>query len=290
MHFMNDKKKWTPRQHEYNVENFYATGIDGFHDYHAGYLNFGFWTDKGMTYEQAAENLVKQVAMRADLNEKDSLLDVGCGMGTQDIFFHNRFGPRSIDALDVTWKHIERGRERARQANVSIDRLRFHHGSAVHLPFPDQSFTKLISIEAPEHFDTREVFFKEAFRVLKPGGVMVICDYSLVRPLKNQLEKWVVTFARRLWQVPAANVYGNGEFKRLLKQAGFNQVEIENVGQWTIPGYFFEHRRWTSMKQVAKVRGWLKGVLGGFLIDVGVFGAFKLGLLEYVIVRAVKNA
>lgn len=285
---MADKKFWTPQQHESRVENFYATGVDGFHNYHNGYLNFGFWTDPFMTYEQAAEKLVERVAQRAGLCQRDKLLDVGCGMGTQDVFFHRRFGPQSIDALDVTWKHIERGRQRARQANIGQDRLRFHHGSAVSLPFPDQSFTKLISIEAPEHFDTREVFFKEAFRVLKLGGIMVICDYSLVRLPKNWLEKLLIEFARRLWQVPIANVYGNEEFARQLKQTGFSRVEIENVGQWTIPGYFFEHRRWPSVRQIVKIRGWLKGVLGGFLIDIGVFGAFKIGLLEYIIVKAEK--
>ena len=285
---MNNQQVWKNYEHESKVEKFYASGIDGFHDYHKGYLNFGYWTRDGMTYEEAAENLVRHAGELLGLGQGSILLDVGCGMGTQDIALFRACNPESIDALDVTWKHIERARIRALREGVGEDRIRFHHGSATKLPFPDNSFTHLLSIEAPEHFDTREKFFHEAFRVLKPGGVMVLTDYGLVRPPRNMFERGAIDFARRLWQVPKANIYENNIYQSKLEAAGFQAIAIDTIGKYTIPGYYFEHRRPESVAEIKKIRGFWKGIVGGYLIDVGVYGAYKLGLCEYLIVFAKK--
>jgi ubiquinone/menaquinone biosynthesis C-methylase UbiE len=291
---MPDKINWEKERHESKVEKFYGSGIDGFHDYHSGYLNFGLWTldfktNAQLTYEQAAENMVAHMAKLLGLNSQSKLLDIGSGMGTQDVFIFKKFNPISIDGLDVTWKHVLRSAERAKRNGIPLARVQFHHGTAVELPFGQNLFTHVLSIEAPEHFDTREVFFKEAFRVLKPGGVLAICDYSLARQPKNIFEKLIAEFARSIWEVPKTNIYGNSVFEEKLKLAGFKNVQIQNVGKWTIPGYYFEHRKLESIKEVWKVRGFLKGVVGGFLVDIGVYWAFKIGILEYILLRAEKS-
>ncbi len=285
---MSDRATWEPHRHEAAVERFYATGREGFHDFHGGYLNFGYWSRPGMRYEEAAEELVRRTGGLLGLGPSARLLDVGCGMGSQDIYLHRTFRLHSIDALDVTWVHVDRARERARRAGVGEDRLRFHHGTATALPFPAHRFTHLLSIEAPEHFDTREDFFREAHRVLAPGGVLALCDYSAARPPMNVVERSVVECARRLWHVPAANVYGNTTFEEKLRAAGFIDIAIQDVGRWTIPGYYHEHRRPETVRAVVRVRGVLTGVIGGYLIDRGVYEAFRRGLLEYILVRAVK--
>ena len=276
------------KPHEAGVEKFYGSGIEGYHDYHNGYLNFGLWDRAGLTYEQAAENLVHHMGTLLGLSGASRLLDIGCGMGTQDVYLARAFEPQSIVAMDVTFKHIERAQERQRRAGIGEDRLCFRHGTATDLPFTDNSFTQLLSIEAPEHFYTREKFFHEAFRVLQPGGVLACADFSLARPPANGLERGIVEFGRALWHVPKENVYGNKVFEQKLVGAGFKNVTIKNIGKLTIPGYYVEHRRPESIRAVSKVRGILKGVIGGYLIDLGVYKAFTRGLCEYVLVRAEK--
>lgn len=287
---MSDRQRWVPAQHEAAVEQFYGTGMDGYHDYHGGYLNFGYWSRPGMRYEEAAAELVRRTGQLLGLGSGSVLLDVGCGMGSQDVLLWRTFRPHSMDALDVTWKHVERARERAQRAGLPADRVRFHHGTATALPFADQSFTHLLSIEAPEHFDTREDFFREAHRVLRSGGVMVLCDYGLARPPRTMTERTLVEAARRLWQVPRANIYENDVYRTKLEAAGFSDVTIENVGAQTIPGYYLEHRRPEAVRAVRAVRGFWKGVVGGWCIDAGVYHAYRKGLCEYLIVRAVKRA
>ncbi len=80
--------------HENGVQNFYSAGLHSYHDYHRGYLNFGYWENNEISYEEAADSLVKKLGTLLGLNEDSELLDVGCGMGPQDIYLFNLFQPK----------------------------------------------------------------------------------------------------------------------------------------------------------------------------------------------------
>src|SRR4030095_6340607 len=140
-----ERKNWRAGAHERKVENLYSGGIENYANWHNGYLNFGLWEDGIFDYIKAAENLVHRMGTILGLNETSKLLDVAPGMGTQDVYLSQTFSPRSIDGLDVTWGHIEHGRRRALEARLE-DRVQFHHGTAIELPFDDGTFTHVLSI------------------------------------------------------------------------------------------------------------------------------------------------
>ena len=282
-----ERKLWSASAHERKVENLYSGGVENFADWHNGYLNFGLWENGIADYIKAAENLVHRMGSILGLNETSKLLDVAPGMGTQDIYLLRNFAPQSIDGLDVTWKHIEHGRRRSREADAQ-DRVRFHHGTAIELPFPDGSFTHVLSIEGPEHFDTREKFLHEANRVLQPGGVIAMADFIVKNPPRNPIERLVAEAARKLWQVPRANVYSGEVHNQKMQAAGFEKVEIEEIGASVIPGYYFEQMRPETIRAISKIRGFALARLG-LLLDVAVYRGFTMGLLEYVLVRGVRS-
>jgi len=282
-----ERKSWGASAHERKVENLYSGGTENFADWHNGYLNFGLWENGIADYIKAAENLVHRMGSILGLNETSKLLDVAPGMGTQDIYLLENFAPRSIDGLDVTWKHIEHGRRRAREADAE-DRVHFHHGTAIQLPFADGSFTHVLSIEGPEHFDTREKFLHEANRVLQPGGIIAMADFIVKNPPRNPIEKLVAEAARKLWQVPRANVYSREVYTEKMQAAGFGKVEIEEIGASVIPGYYFEQMRPETIKAISRIRGFALARLG-LLLDVAVYRGFTMGLLEYVLVRGVRT-
>jgi len=282
-----ERKHWSASAHERKVENLYAGGVENYADWHNGYLNFGLWENGVADYISAAENLVHRMGTMLGLNESSKLLDVAPGMGTQDIYLLKNFSPQSIDGLDVTWKHVEHGRRRAREADAE-DRVRFHHGTAIQLPFPDENFTHILSIEGPEHFDTREKFLHEAHRVLRPGGVIAMADFIVKNPPRNPLEKLVAEAARKLWQVPRANVYSGEVYRQKMKHTGFAEVEIQEIGAAVIPGYYREQMRPETIRALSRIRGFANARLG-LLLDVAVYRGFTMGLLEYVLVRGVRS-
>lgn len=277
--------RWNSKSHEAGVERFYNTGVKKYGNFHNGYLNFGLW-EKGITdYLSAAENLVRHVGNMIGLTKESRLLDVACGMGTQDIFLHKIFGCR-IDALDVTWEHTQYAKQRVSEAQFS-NAITVHHGTGTKPPFRDNTFTHLACIEGAEFFNTREDFFKEAYRVLKPGGVMGLCDYNLHRQPRNPWEHFLVEAARVLWHVPRANYDTAESYKMKLERNGFRNVSIKEAGELTIPGYYFETKRTETRAAMRRIRG-LKGLYGGMLIDYALYRAFRAGLINYILVRADK--
>lgn len=283
-----ERKVWEKAAHESRVETFYGHGAERFGEYHDGYLNFGLWDEGIKDFVPAAENLVRHVGELAGLNSESRLLDVACGMGTQDVYFVRHFAPAHIDALDVTWKHIELGRRRASEAGFGEDRLQFHHGTATQLPFPDNTFTHVIGIEGPAHFDTREKFMREAFRVLKPGGVIAMSDYTLKRQPRTLFDRTVMEITRRLWEVPRENMDSADGYRAKMERTGFSNVNIEEAGARVIPGYYFEQRRPETIREVTKVRGFFAGRLGG-IIDILLYRAYLRGMVDYIFVRAEKK-
>jgi len=283
---MSTPTRWRDGSHEQSVERFYSRGVHGKTDIHRGYLNFGLWEDGVGDYVQAAENLVRRLGRLAGLAPGSRLLDVGCGFGTQDLYLQRAFGPLEVDGLDVTWTHVERATRQAREQGVA-DRVRFHHGSATQLPFRNGAFTHVIGIEGPVHFLTRRRFFGEAMRVLQPGGVMALADYTLVRRPRNLVEGGVFGTARALWRVPLDNVCTSDEYRDQLIAAGFDDVRVESVGALTFPGYYREQQRPAFQREMERLQGRLLARLGR-IINVTANWAYRMGVVEYLLVRAAK--
>ncbi len=280
------RTRWHEGSHEGCVERFYSRGVHGKTDIHRGYLNFGLWEDGVEDYVEAAENLVARLGRRAGLGSGSRLLDVGCGFGTQDVYLQRTFGPLEIDGLDVTWGHVERARRRAEQEGVA-DRVRFHHGSATQLPFADATFSHIIGIEGPVHFQTRRNFFDEALRVLRPEGVMALADYALARPPRNAVERGVFHVARALWRAPAANVCSVDEYRDQLIAAGFRDVSVESIRDLTFPGYYQEQQRPEFQREMERLQGRLLARVGR-VINVTANWVYRMGVIDYLLVRAQK--
>lgn len=281
-----ERKFWDDAAHEKNVENFYGRGVEKYGDFHNGYLNFGLWENGIDDFVAAAENLIRRMGTLLGLDADSRLLDVACGMGTQDVYLARHFSPRQIDGLDVTWPHIAHGRRRAREAGLE-DRLHFHHGTATAIPFADESYTHVLSVEGPVHFNTREAFMREAYRVLQPGGVVALSDYNLVRQPRNRFERFILETTLKLWQVPKENADSVESYRMKLERSGFTNVEIREVGADVIPGYYHEQRRPETIRELTKIRGFVAGRLGG-IIDIVLYKAYRMGLIGYILVRAEK--
>jgi len=277
--------KWNKNQHEAGVERFYGTGAEKFGEYHGGYLNFGLW-EKGVdSYIAAAENLICHIGRMIGLNNKSRLLDVGCGFGAQDVLMRKTFHC-VIDALDVTLKHVKATQKRSEKAGFE-KYIRAHHGSATQLPFKNKTFTHITSIEGTIHFNTREDFFREAYRVLQKGGKIGIADYIMNRPPRTLLERMLIKLALKLWHVPKENLYGIDGYKKKMMNNGFKRIVIKQMGALTIPSYYHEQHRLKTRRELARIRGWF-AAYPGHIIDYVVYELYRRGMLEYLIIRAEK--
>jgi len=276
---------WRQGAHEGKVEQFYATGITDYHDHNGGYLNFGLWENGTTDYVVAAENLIHRIGSMTDMGKTSKVLDVACGMAPQCVYLHKTFGAE-IHGIDVTWKHVELGQQRVKKAGVS-KYVEISHGSATKLPFDESSFSHVTGVEGQPHFNTRDDFLGEAFRVLQPGGRLGLSDYTIERKPRSLYEKFLLWAAIKLWACRKENAYSSEVYRQKLKETGFTKIEIKSIGDSVIPGYIHFQRQKETIKQLKKVRGWF-GTYGGLLIDYFMNQIFKRGIMAYVLVTAEK--
>jgi erythromycin 3''-O-methyltransferase len=194
------------------------------------YLNLGYWKDSPRGMDEACEAMATLLAETARLTKEDRVLDVGFGFGDQDIFWMDRFSPKEIVGLNVTRSQVETARRRVAARGLA-DRVDLRLGSATEVPFAANSFDKVLALECAFHFPTRDRFFREAYRVLRPGGRIAMTDIiPMPREgpfgLKGRLIEYI---GRAFWQISRENVYARDVYRERLIQMGFENVEVISI-------------------------------------------------------------
>ena len=246
------------------------------------WLNLGYWKT-ARTYPEAARELAEQLGQAAQFNASDVVLDVGFGFAEQDLFWLERFNVRHITGVNITAMQVERARSRIAQRGLQ-DRIDLRVGSATELAFEAASFDKITALECAHHFDTRQRFFQEAFRVLRPGGRLATADgiSSAGDPAPGLVQK----ISLKRWCVPLTNVYDSAEYARRLHELGFVNVQVESIRKYVFPGCI-KYQNLRNKGQTlyeAKIDLTQQEIDDCFGLDL-----FKLtGLTDYVLVSAQK--
>lgn len=114
----------------------------------------------------------------ADLQPGEAMLDVACGTGTLAMAAKRLVGPAgSVAGVDASAEMIDRARSKAVRAGLEID---FVNATAQEIPFPNEHFDVVIGTLMLHHLSrpARSAFFREARRVLKSGGRLVLIDFG----------------------------------------------------------------------------------------------------------------
>lgn len=126
------------------------------------------------------------------------LLDVGCGTGPMIELLASELPGRNYTGLDLTPRMIEVANEKG------LDGARFVVGDAEAMPFEDASFDAVICANSFHHYPNPQAFFNEVSRVLRPGGLLVLRDYTTAAPIL-----WLMNHI----EMPLANLIGHGDVK-----------------------------------------------------------------------------
>jgi SAM-dependent methyltransferase len=204
-----------------------SIGQDFFLALDEGWLNLGLWEGDGTDAAEAplaVRRLVAELAVA--LPKGAAILDVGNGLGVQDPLIARVAAPARLVALNITRSQLVAGRARLAEAGAAAV-----NGDATRMPFRDGSLDGVISVEAAFHFPSRARFFGEAFRVLRPDGVMSMSDVVTTRTPRGPRELVAGVSQLRLWGLRAAAAATADRLRELAGRAGFVDVEVRPVGE-----------------------------------------------------------
>lgn len=156
----------------------------------------------------------------ASLREGDIVLDLGAGAGFDCFLAANRVGEKGrVIGVDMTPEMLEKARENARRGGYSNTEFRL--GEIENLPVADNYVDVIISNCVINLSPDKNRVFREAYRVLKPGGRLIISDIVLLMDLpveiKNSLAAYVSCVAGALTKE---------EYLRAIREAGFREVKV----------------------------------------------------------------
>lgn len=161
-------------------------------------------------------------ARKAGLGPNSHLLEVGCGSGGPAIFLAQTLG-LTVTGVDINEAGIAAANAAASAAGLQ-ERAKFIclDGGGT-LPFADQSFDAVQSIDAVNHIPDRRALFTELHRLLRPGGTLLYTDPVVVTGPVNSEEIAIRSSIGFFVFMPP------GENERVLQACGFDLVEVEDV-------------------------------------------------------------
>lgn len=276
-------KKTTQKYYDYTV-NLYKVFWHG----ETRALHYGIWDKDTKTLHEALINTNIKMAEAIGVQKNDHVLDAGCGVGGSLFWLHEKYGVTG-EGITISPKQIEKANELAERKGYESF-LRFSEQDFTRTHFPEKSFDIVWATESVCHAIRKEDFLKEAYRILKPGGRIVVADGFLERESENQQEqKELENFLRGF---ALDNLEYSGQFSDKAKEVGFKNIvctdytrailptaqKMKNMSLWSYP--------------LSKVTSFLrltpKLVMYNNRTGIDQYNLFRSGVMSYKIFSAKK--
>ena len=168
----------------------------------------------------------------ASLKEGDIVLDLGSGAGFDAFLAAQRVGKTGrVIGVDMTEEMLKKAKANAKKGGY--DNVEFRLGEIEKLPVEDNSIDIIISNCVINLSPDKEAVFKEAHRVLKPDGRLMVSDLVLIKELPKELIDSVEAYVGCI-----AGAIHKDEYLEAIKSAGFREIKVISASTYPVDAVF----------------------------------------------------
>jgi tocopherol O-methyltransferase len=211
-------------------------------------IHYGYWDDQVKSFPQSLLRMNEVMMEAAAIKSTDKVLDAGCGVGGSSVFLASVLGCR-VTGITLSERQVEQATANAKQRGVET-LVDFKVMDYCATDFPDTSFDIVWGCESVCYAIDKHRSVKEAYRLLKPGGRLVVADGFVTKSEYNDrlvIRKWLDG-----WQVKSLE--SASRFKNLLNLEGFVNVEYRDISKYVA----HSSRRLLKYYFLAKLYLWWK--------------------------------
>lgn len=196
------------------------------------HVHHGLWKKGNETPEEAVEKLVELVVEKGKISSKDTVCDIGCGYGGTARMLSRRWGAK-VTGFSLSERQIDYAKSKGEDVTYFLS-------DWLKNPLPPESFDVAISIESSEHMVDKAKFFQEAYRVLRPGGRLVVCAWLSKEQPKSWEKRYFLEPICREGRLPSMG--SPNDYHQLLQGAHFENIGYQDLSSqvkktWAICGW-----------------------------------------------------
>jgi tocopherol O-methyltransferase len=225
------------------IQEFYDASSGLWEQIWGEHMHHGYYGRAGnykINRRQAQIDLIEELLVWSGYqnleNVPQNLIDVGCGIGGSTLYLAEKFGANST-GITLSPVQASRATERSMQAGLA-SQVRFQVANALEMSFDDNSFDLVWSLESGEHMPDKAKFLRECYRVLQPGGKIILATWCHreTNSWAGELTSDEIRHLKEIYRVyRLPYVISLSEYRAIALQCGFQEVRADDWSMAVAP-------------------------------------------------------
>jgi len=193
-------------------------------------VHYGYWDKNTKNFAEALQNTNRVLMETASVQRGERILDAGCGVGGSAFFLANQCNAK-VTGITLSEKQLEYANQKREDLRLN-NLVDFKLQDFISTSFQNNSFDLVWALESVTSAADKKLFAQETFRLLKPGGRLIIADYFRTRDTwkdnDNLLEKW-----QNCWGL--AEIMPLDSYIRIFQKEGMDIKEKKDITRHIYP-------------------------------------------------------